>query len=304
MDDDDEDEEDEWSDEEEDFYEVDADDEDKEEVPLNKRVRIPSNFRVRLKISSDKCKDYYTELANILNSYKGFSFRMSGRLEKIKYHGETIMLIGVLRKSLKLWLALDPNAYDFERYHQKDVSDKKRYEMVPMQIRVGSNRALKRAEELIDRLLVTNQAEKRPRYKDKPLQELAYTLKMNKLVKYKRKELLCQSIHVHDADVLTNEDAECYLETRDRAPIEKENFVTISLNVIDKEFLDGNRVTLEKLKKKGIVPEECNGFCITAGERLSKPLYVIADDISPAAVKMIVLTGGRAIKLVVPQINA
>jgi hypothetical protein len=172
-----------------------------------------------------------------------------------------------------------------------------------MQIRVGSNRALKRAEELIDRLLTVYQAEKRPRYKDKPLQELAYTLKMNKLVKYKRKELLCQSIHVHDADILTNEEAECYLEIRDRAPIEDENFVTISLDVIEKEFLDGNRVTLEKLKKKGLMSDDCNGYCITAGERLSKPLYVVADDISPAAVKMIVLTGGRAIKLVATNNN-
>jgi hypothetical protein len=56
----DDDDEDEWSDdeEEEDFYDSDIYDDDQEVVPENKRVRLPSNFRVRLKISSDKCKDF------------------------------------------------------------------------------------------------------------------------------------------------------------------------------------------------------------------------------------------------------
>jgi hypothetical protein len=298
--------EDEWSDEdeEEDFYDTDIEDEDQEQVPENKRVRIPSNFRVRLKASSDKCKTFYTELKNGLNSYKGFTFRMSGRLEKVNYHGETIAMIGVVRKALKLWLALDPNAYDFERYHQKDASDKKRYEHVPMQVRIGSARALKRAEELLDRLLENHQAEVRNKYQPRNLQELAYTLKLNKLVKDKRKELLCQSIHVHDADVISDEDAARYLEIRDKAPVDVENFANISLDVLDEKFLDGNKVTLQKLKKKELVPEDCNGYTVTAGTRLSKPLYVIADDISLPAVKMITLTGGRAIKLVVPQTEA
>jgi predicted transport protein len=226
---------------------------------------------------------------------------MSGRLEKVNYHGETIAMIGVVRKALKLWLALDPNAYDVERYHQKDASDKKRYELVPMQVRIGSVRALKRAEELLDRLLLNHQAESRLKYKPKNLQELTYTLRLNKIVKDKRNELLCQSIHVHDADVISDEDAARYLEIRDKAPQEFENFANISLDLLDNKFLDGNKVTLAKLKKKELVPEDCNGYTITAGKRLSKPLYVIADDISPTAVKMIALTGGRAIKLVAPQ---
>jgi hypothetical protein len=152
----------------------------------------------------------------------------------------------------------------------------------------------------LDRLLTNHQAEPRLRYTPRPLQELAYTLKLNKLVRDRRKELLCQSIHVHDADLLTDDDADRYLEIRDKAPVEEEKFVNISVDLLDREFLDGNKVTLAKLKKKELVPEDCNGFTVTAGKRLTKPLYVIADGISPAAVKMIVLTGGRAVKLEVP----
>jgi ribosomal protein L15 len=103
---------------------------------------------------------------------------------------------------------------------------------------------------------------------------------------------------VHDADVLSNADADRFTETRNSEEVEERNFASVSLDTLDEKFLDGQRVTLNKLKKKGLVPEECNSLRVTAGTRLSKPLCVVADDYSFAAVKMIVLTGGRAIKLI------
>jgi ribosomal protein L18E len=207
------------------------------------------------------------------------------------------MYIGVIRRALKIWLALDPNAYDVEVYHHKDVSDKKRYEKVPMLVRVGSGRAVTRAKELIERLLSNNEIELKKRYADKPLQLLAYTLNRNALVKDKRPELLRQTIHVHDADVLTGADAERFIEFREKAQVEEANFATVSLDVLENNFLDGQKVNIDRLKKKGLIPEDSNGIRIIAGTRLTKPLYVVADEFSLDAVKMIVLTGGRVIRL-------
>jgi hypothetical protein len=243
----------------------------------------------------------YVVLKNKFNSFKGVTFRMSGRLEKVNYLGNPIAYIGVIRRSLKLWLALNPYEFDEEVYRQKDASDKKMYEKVPMLVRIGSERAYKRAEELINILAERNEIIAKQRYIEKDLQLLAYTLKGNMLVKDKRKELLCQIIHVHDADILTNEDAERYEETREQAEHSCENMATISLDVLDKNFLDGQKVTLERLQKKGLVPDYCDSYALTAGSRLTKPLYVVADEYSYAAVKMIVLTGGRAIRLTAPK---
>jgi hypothetical protein len=246
----------------------------------------------------------YVALKNKFNSYKGVTFRMCGRVEKVNYLGNPIAYIGVIRRSLKLWLGLNPYNFDEEVYHQKDASDKKMYEKVPMLVRIGSERAWKRAEKLIDVLAENNQLFAKKRYIEKDLQLLAFTLKGNALVKERRRELLCQVIHVHDADMLTNEEASRYEEVRNLSGNEPSNTATISLDVLDKNFLDGQKVTLEKLKKKGLVPEDCDGYNLTAGTRLTKPLYVLADDYSYAATKMIVLTGGRAIRIVrQPNIN-
>jgi hypothetical protein len=293
---------DEWSDEDDDFYEDEDDleglDVAEDGVAIEKRKSIPSNFRVRLKLTSDKNRSNYVSLKNKFNLYKGMTFRMCGRIEKVNYLGNPIAYIGVIRRSLKLWLALNPYEFDEERYRQRDASDKKMYERVPMLVKIGSERALKRAEELVTIICERNRLTPKRRYSPKNLQELAFTLKGNALVKDRRPDLLCPIMHVHDSDILTNDDAVRYEEAREQALTCAENIATISLDVLDKNFLDGQKVTLEKLKKRGLVPETCDGYSLTAGTRLTKPLYVVADDFSYSAVKMIVLTGGRAIRVV------
>ncbi|MDE5618169.1 MAG: uL15 family ribosomal protein, partial [Clostridia bacterium] len=180
----------------------------------------------------------------------------------------------------------------------KDVSDKVRYVNVPMYVKVGSQRALGRAMELLGVLFEKFGIEAKRKYTPKPLQELIFTLKGNKLLKDKdNKSLLCETIHVHDADIMSDELAQRCIEYKDVEPIEEERFVTVKLDTLDEKFVDGQRVTLDALKKKGIVDEECNGIEIVAGERLYKPLIICANSFSLTAVKMIALTGGRAIQL-------
>jgi len=104
-------------------------------------------------------------------------------------------------------------------------------------------------------------------------------------------------MHVHDCDVLSDELAEKCIESKNVESIDESLIETLKLDDIDAKFQDGNRVTLEKLKKVGLVSEECTGYTVTAGQRLTKPLIIVANDFTLPAVKMITLTGGRAIKL-------
>ncbi|MDE5618067.1 MAG: uL15 family ribosomal protein, partial [Clostridia bacterium] len=62
-------------------------------------------------------------------------------------------------------------------------------------------------------------------------------------------------------------------------------------------FRDGQKVTLDKLKAMGIVGEECTSYSVTSGSRLTTPLIICANEFSMPAIKMIALTGGRAIQL-------
>ena len=125
-----------------------------------------------------------------------------------------------------------------------------------------------------------------------------FTLKHNKLLTNKQnKGLLCEVMHVHDCDILSDELAEKCIESKNVESIDESYIETLKLDDIDAKFQDGNRVTLEKLKKVGLVSEECTGYTVTAGQRLTKPLIIVANDFKLSAVKMITLTGGRAIKL-------
>ena len=76
---------------------------------------------------------------------------------------------------------------------------------------------------------------------------------------------------------------------------------TVKLDDIDAKFQDGNRVTLDRLRKLGLVSEDCTGYVVAADKRLTKPLIIVANDFTMDAVKMIVLTGGRVIRLT--QVN-
>jgi len=261
--------------------------------------KLPTNFRARLKESSEKNRISYSIIKNEFCAQKSVAYRVCGRVEKIKFHGDIIAVIGIAKRSIKLWLALDPSEFDKDRYFQKDVSEKPRYAKVPMLVRIGSERAQKRVLELLSALFEKFGIEPRRKYEEKPLQELIFTLKGNKLLKDREhKALLCETIHVHDADVLDNDTAENCIEIKDIDHIDVENFESVSLDALDEHFTDGQKVTLEKLKKLGLVSEECNGFRVVAGSRISKPLIIHANEFTLPAVKMIVLTGGRAVQLV------
>ena len=256
------------------------------------------NFRMRLKQSSDKNREWYAAVKNLFCSQKGITYRVYKRVEKIRYQGQVIAVIGIAKRSIKLWLALKPYEYDARRYHHKDVSDKPRFVDVPMYVRVSSDRALTRAQELILALFQELNMEARKRYNDRSIQELIFTLKHNKLLTNKQnKGLLCEVMHVHDCDVLSDELAEKCIESKNVESIDESYIETLKLDDIDAKFQDGNRVTLEKLKKVGLVSEECTGYTVTAGQRLTKPLIIVANDFTLPAVKMITLTGGRVIKL-------
>ncbi|MCM1306753.1 MAG: uL15 family ribosomal protein, partial [Firmicutes bacterium] len=256
------------------------------------------NFRMRLKESSDKNREWYAAIKNLFCSQKGVTYRVYKRVEKIRYQGQVVAVIGIAKRSIKLWLALKPYEYDARRYHHKDVSDKPRFVDVPLYVRVGSDRALTRAEELILALFQDLNMEARKRYTDRSIQELIFTLKHNRLLTNKLyKQNLCEVMHVHDCDVLDDEIAEKCIETKNVDFIDDSVIETVKLDDIDANFQDGNRVTLEKLRKLGLVSEDCTGYTVTADKRLTKPLIIVANDFTLEAVKMIALTGGRAIRL-------
>ena len=69
----------------------------------------------------------------------------------------------------------------------------------------------------------------------------------------------------------------------------------VNIDTISQIFPAGAVVTLNSLKEKKLVPPSTGFLKILARGRLDKPLTVVAQDFSTAALKMILLTGGCAV---------
>ena len=71
----------------------------------------------------------------------------------------------------------------------------------------------------------------------------------------------------------------------------------INLDTISANYREGETVSLESLKAKGLIDKKSVACKVLARGMLDKSLIVEATDFSLPAVKMIVLTGGKVIKL-------
>ena len=70
----------------------------------------------------------------------------------------------------------------------------------------------------------------------------------------------------------------------------------INVDTLSEYFYPGERVDINALKKRGLVSQTAFFVKVLARGRVDKPLSVYANEFTPAAVKMIVLSGGEAVR--------
>ncbi len=106
-------------------------------------------------------------------------------------------------------------------------------------------------------------------------------------------------VRAEDADALLSDEKAnnlCAVVFRDGAP-EQEIRAFIYTDVLSDSFSPYSYVDLSILRKQGLIGETVSAVTVEARGVLRKPLMVAADDFSLTAVKMLSLTGGRAVKL-------
>ncbi len=109
---------------------------------------------------------------------------------------------------------------------------------------------------------------------------------------------LVNAITVEEADELISDEDALHCEETEMEDTEVyrgRKKAEINVDILARYFEAGETVTLNSLKKKGLLPRSVGHVKVLARGRLDKPLTVIAQGFSASAVKMIVLTGGKAI---------
>ena len=110
-------------------------------------------------------------------------------------------------------------------------------------------------------------------------------------------DFIRDEITVAEADALVSDDAVKMAVkhvVRER-PSNKKTY--INLDTICDNFEDGATVNLIALKEKKLIPADIGRIKILARGSMTKQMTIEADDFSVQAIKMIVLTGGEAVKV-------
>ena len=123
---------------------------------------IKKSFAEKLLEAETVIQENYSELKNILLSYKKMKSRISNTADTFNIGRTKLAKLSVSGKSLKLYLNLDFNEVE-SRLKCRDAGDTKAYEEVPVFLRIRSLRAMKNAKYLIGKLAERFELELNPK---------------------------------------------------------------------------------------------------------------------------------------------
>ena len=121
-------------------------------------------FKSKMLSASTENKAIYNALKNELLSYRGIKSRVVNGGDYFRRPGKQIVKIIFIGKTIRLALALNPQDYDYNLYHQKDRGNMKKYADTPMFVKVQSLLGVRRAVKLISDLMVKEGIKRNKKY--------------------------------------------------------------------------------------------------------------------------------------------
>lgn len=291
---------DEDNDEDDDLDELEEDDKEDASalsslVVSEKRIRL--TFEEKTTLASDEVKNYYNEVKNYLLMYRAHA-RLSKKCESFRYKG-LLAKVAFAGKTLKVNLAIDPKTLEGTKYHFKDRSDKKQYQLVPTQIKIKSDRGLKYFKELVDMMMEGREV--KPKHRFETTDFTALLIPDGHAVLYTLGVTNDHLVDIMDVSNIPNDlpvDLVYHIPTINGDDIEgmkEEN--SIYLDTLCKHFNDGDIITLDILKKNNILTRG-NMLRIKARGTLDKHFTIYADSFEANALAMLLCTGSKAVKLI------
>ncbi len=109
------------------------------------------SFAQRLDEMDAETKNYYKEVEKTFTENPGVKARTSLRCVTFRHQKDVLGKVALGGKTLKLYLAMDPNESMLKdgKYHPRDLSQTKAYELVPTMLPIKSEVALRKAKSAI-----------------------------------------------------------------------------------------------------------------------------------------------------------
>jgi ribosomal protein L15 len=235
-------------------------------------------------------------------------------------------------KTLCVCLAIDPSTLKGTKYSFEDISSVKKYDDVPVMVRVRSQRSQKYVLELIDMMMADAGLKQLRAVKDEfdifpPMSKAELvengaikvmmtdgngeivapdfeTMKNSKFNLVSGGIALHKHVSVEEVSDISDETVAAFIEIEADTDPENDDEITygskkgiINIDTISSAYNDGDVVTLDSLISKGLVAKNVHFIKVLARGELDKALTIKAHDYSMDAVKMIVVAGGTVIEL-------
>ena len=285
------------------------------------KVRYNRSYTAKLIQSQDVLKGYYDEVKSELMRY-GVTPRISWKHETFRKGRKLLARFAVRGKTLGVYLALNPAEFENTKYKVEDVSSVKKNAGVPSLYRIKNDRRCRYIKEIIAKLMAENGVEAGEEMHENysaqyPYEELEPLIekKLVKLLPWKEfaagsevgliavskddipAEIFMGEVSVDEAeDMFVGGSVDVLVESSAKVS-DKTKKDIINIDTLGKYFRSGETVTVEEIKNR--VPnfgKKVTYLKVLARGKLDKALTVEADDFSPEAIKMIVLTGGKVIR--------
>ena len=289
-------------------------------------VRYLYSFRAKLIQAPQEIQQRYGELADEVNSYSRVKMSVSWKQVRIYAGRNTLAMLLFKGRKLCMSFALDPKDYEDTKYRGKDLSEVKRFQKTPMLLKLTSPRKVRYAKYLFAQVAEKFGLEKGETVRTEfylPYGTTDELVERGLVKKFVRggaeagadveraniSEMIRNRVTLREAQTaLSDEAAAELIEHETHGMLDDEDQPAAELprgakrgivnkDTLSKSFEADDTVTLEALIEKGIVPKKVGFVKVLARGILDKPLTVEAQDFSIDAVKMIVLTGGKAVKV-------
>ena len=264
------------------------------------RIKPKMSFDMRLRVADDDIKKFYSDIKNELLSY-GIHDRISRHRENFNQGRINICRMVINGKTLKVYLAVDPESIDKRYFHHTDCGHRKGLIELPTMINVRSKVAARKVIELITLMMESLVISKKPYEPQDFAKEL--TLDGFTTVESKGYDYLVEKSMTLDKakEYPDNFAAQLIEMVEDNQYRERFIKTTLTLEDLSKHFKSGDVVDIEKVRELGLGPANSNFLSVKESDKLDKKLKVYANEYTPDAVKMICLSGGEAFLVVQPE---
>ena len=294
-------------------------------------VTYDYSFESKLCQSTEEVQYRYHVIADTLFSY-GLRSRQSWKKERYFNKGTNYAKMIFKGKTLCVCLAIDPSTLKGTKYSFEDISSVKKYDDVPVMVRVRSQRSQKYVLELIDMMMADAGLKQLRAVKDEfdifpPMSKAELvengaikvmmtdgngeavsadfeTMKNSKFNLVTGGITLHKHVSVDEVAQISDEDVAPFIQTEVDLDPENDDEITygskkgiINIDTISSAYNDGDVVTVASLIEKGLIQKNIHFIKVLARGELDKVLTVKAHDFSMDAAKMIVVAGGNVVKL-------